>query len=307
MGWVGLDAAAFRTRGMMTSARKPGHSRFAAIIDQLRDAGSLKAIVKRTGENRTSIHRDTTRLLGSSPGRIIRDARLRYAARQIVLSDRQIIDIAVECGYDSHAAFSRSFKRSFGTSPIEMRARSLDDLHKLPVNDHARAVVMLPAIRGIKRDYIGHYDDIQASIVDFIRWALATGAVDRKLDPYVVYSDLPFGREPSTLKAEIVLPVDHPGERVGHVYPTTIPGGPCYETYHTGSYASVIPAYHGFLRHLLRRDVPSLHKEAAILEFDGRPDFSRPELIKTRILVRKADDDDVELDSQVRSLSGIAR
>jgi AraC family transcriptional regulator len=60
-------------------------------------------------------------LTGETPGSYLRKRRLTEAARDITSSDRAIIDIALDYQFQSHAAFSRSFKSHFGMSPSELR------------------------------------------------------------------------------------------------------------------------------------------------------------------------------------------
>jgi AraC family transcriptional regulator len=60
-------------------------------------------------------------LTGETPGSYLRKRRLTEAARDITSSDRAIIDIALDYQFQSHAAFSRSFKSHFGIAPSELR------------------------------------------------------------------------------------------------------------------------------------------------------------------------------------------
>lgn len=60
-------------------------------------------------------------LTGETPGSYLRKRRLTEAARDIISSDSAIIDIALEYQFQSHAAFSRSFKSYFGIAPSELR------------------------------------------------------------------------------------------------------------------------------------------------------------------------------------------
>ena len=58
-------------------------------------------------------------VLGEPVGRYISRRRLYRAARQLVSSDRRIIDIALESGFQSPEAFSRAFKAAFKTTPAD--------------------------------------------------------------------------------------------------------------------------------------------------------------------------------------------
>jgi len=61
----------------------------------------------------------------TSLGEYIRARRLSCAAVELQTSDRKIIDIALDYGYDSPAAFSRAFSRQFGVSPSSARGNGV--------------------------------------------------------------------------------------------------------------------------------------------------------------------------------------
>jgi AraC-like DNA-binding protein len=50
--------------------------------------------------------------------------RLHIAAQRLREGHGSVAQIGFEIGYDSEAAFSRAFKRAFGTPPAAWRAQS---------------------------------------------------------------------------------------------------------------------------------------------------------------------------------------
>jgi AraC family transcriptional regulator len=62
-------------------------------------------------------------LTGETPGSYLRKRRLAEAARELVDTDRPILEIALEYQFQSHEAFSRAFKKQFGLAPGEQRKR----------------------------------------------------------------------------------------------------------------------------------------------------------------------------------------
>ncbi len=60
-------------------------------------------------------------LVGDSPGEYIKKRRLYEAALILKESDKKIIDVAYEFGYQSPEAFSRAFTKHFGFSPREVK------------------------------------------------------------------------------------------------------------------------------------------------------------------------------------------
>ena len=51
----------------------------------------------------------------------VRFCRLKNAARLLRVSQKDILTIAFDCGYETHESFSRAFKKQYGVSPSEYR------------------------------------------------------------------------------------------------------------------------------------------------------------------------------------------
>jgi len=61
--------------------------------------------------------------LGESPMTYVTKWRMNVACRQLTTTQRRVDQIAADVGYESHAAFSRAFKKYVGTSPAAWRTR----------------------------------------------------------------------------------------------------------------------------------------------------------------------------------------
>lgn len=68
-------------------------------------------------------HRVFTGMVGESVKEHIRRLRLERAAWRLKLGETPVIQIALEAGYESHAAFTRAFRSNFGLAPTEFRGR----------------------------------------------------------------------------------------------------------------------------------------------------------------------------------------
>jgi len=66
-------------------------------------------------------HRVFTAHLGESAVSYVRRLRMERAARKLRMGAVDITEIALAAGYDSHASFSKAFKKQFGMSPSEFR------------------------------------------------------------------------------------------------------------------------------------------------------------------------------------------
>lgn len=104
------------------------HLRVVAFIDRhLFEPLDLERIAEVSGYSASEFSRRFTRLQGESPIAYARGRRLEAAASRIVADPgTRILDLALECGFESQAAFTRAFGRAFGVPPGRLRERCGD-------------------------------------------------------------------------------------------------------------------------------------------------------------------------------------
>jgi AraC-like DNA-binding protein len=78
----------------------------------------------RVGLSKTVLTDKFNKLVGASPVEYLTDWRMQIAAQRLKETGMTIDRVAERCGYDSVAAFSKAFKRSFGVSPGAFRRGS---------------------------------------------------------------------------------------------------------------------------------------------------------------------------------------
>ena len=66
-------------------------------------------------------------LLGQTPLGYVIEWRMQKAIQLLEQRDKKLIDVAQLVGYESDAAFSKTFKRVVGASPGEFRKRGLEE------------------------------------------------------------------------------------------------------------------------------------------------------------------------------------
>ena len=99
----------------------------AELTADRRRERSLAAVGRLVALSPHHAQRTFTRIVGESPKRYQLRLRLERAALQLAETDRPVIDVAFDCGFQHHESFSRAFARHFGRTPRDYRtaARSV--------------------------------------------------------------------------------------------------------------------------------------------------------------------------------------
>jgi len=108
--------------GWLAAARDPKVGQALAHLH--RNPGrswTLEDLAAESGTSRTLLAQRFTQLMGEPPLAYLARWRLQLGARLLTTTDRKILQVAYDVGYESEAAFSRAFKRSFGTPPGRYR------------------------------------------------------------------------------------------------------------------------------------------------------------------------------------------
>src|SRR5215831_18360811 len=84
----------------------------------------LSNLAAETGQSLFHAHRTLRAVLGETPKHFILRLRVDRAAAALVSSDASVLDIALACGFESHEAFCRAFRRRFRMSPSAYRKRA---------------------------------------------------------------------------------------------------------------------------------------------------------------------------------------
>jgi AraC family transcriptional regulator len=78
-----------------------------------------------TGQSLFHAHRTLRAVLGETPKQFTLRLSVDRAAAALISSQALILDIALDCGFESHEAFCRAFRRRFRMSPSDYRKRAL--------------------------------------------------------------------------------------------------------------------------------------------------------------------------------------
>jgi AraC-like DNA-binding protein len=113
----------------MTAADLPGFSIHSNRIQALKcyihahmdEQLNRKVLAALTGLSVPQLHRIFTAHVGENITAYIRRERMLRAGRKLRMGAVDITQVALAAGYNTHAAFSKVFKRQFGLSPSEFR------------------------------------------------------------------------------------------------------------------------------------------------------------------------------------------
>ena len=96
------------------------------IEEHLGEDISVAQVAGAAGYSYYHLTRQFAAVLGESVGSYIKKRRLADAAKKLLYTDRRVLDIALENGFESAEAFSRAFKAVYKVSPQTYRKNRLD-------------------------------------------------------------------------------------------------------------------------------------------------------------------------------------
>ncbi|PVZ12304.1 MULTISPECIES: AraC family transcriptional regulator [unclassified Pseudomonas] len=107
------------------AASHPAYQRLAAVDDYIRKhfqrPVTLKELTALAGLSVAQLERYCKRVFHLTPRQMIHKVRLEHAHR-LLCTALPITEVALQCGYTDHSAFSRQFRALTGFTPREYRA-----------------------------------------------------------------------------------------------------------------------------------------------------------------------------------------
>ncbi len=88
-----------------------------------REQLSLRDVASAVSVHPVHVARQFRRYLGVSVGCFIRWRRVEFASQELIMTDKQLVDIALESGFAQQAHFTTAFRRVMGITPWEYRMR----------------------------------------------------------------------------------------------------------------------------------------------------------------------------------------
>lgn len=111
-----------RRIGWLAAARDPAVGRaLGAIHRDPARAWTVASLAEQAGVSRAVFAQRFTQLLGETPLTYVLHCRLQLGARLLETTDDSVLQVALNAGYESEAAFNRAFKREFDLPPARYR------------------------------------------------------------------------------------------------------------------------------------------------------------------------------------------
>jgi AraC-like DNA-binding protein len=118
-----LEALPPEQTGWLAGLRDPAVGRAVALVHENPARGwTIEELARETGVSRSVLAARFTRLVGCPPMQYLTRWRVQLAARLLTDGLAKVSAVGRDVGYESEAAFSRSFKKLAGVSPAGWRS-----------------------------------------------------------------------------------------------------------------------------------------------------------------------------------------
>jgi transcriptional regulator GlxA family with amidase domain len=116
------DALPEGQTGWLAGLRDHYVARALALLHRdITRAWTVDDLGREVGLSRSALTERFTRLIGMAPMHYLANWRMQVAAQELRNTGTSLANIANAVGYESEAAFSRAFKKTFGTAPATWR------------------------------------------------------------------------------------------------------------------------------------------------------------------------------------------
>jgi len=93
----------------------------AALDDPVVFSEGPAAFARACGRSPEHVARACRKHLGKTPGELVNTVRMKDAARQLRMSDHDILNIMMDCGFSNPSHFYKLFKAQYGETPRKYR------------------------------------------------------------------------------------------------------------------------------------------------------------------------------------------
>jgi len=276
----------------------------AHIQQHLDDELGLKELAGLACFSPYHFHRIFKGMVGESVKEHIRRLRLERAASRLKLSTAPVTDIAFDAGYESHEAFTRSFRAVFGASPTQFRSSTKSritttvrsGLHYRagkPMSDFKATqpggksmkvkIEYKEPIRVAFMRHVGPYDEVGATWDKLLPRLGKEGLLGGDALILGICHDDPEVTPPEKIRYDACVTVDERFVPEGEIGVQVIPGGEYAVTTHFGPYQKLGDTYTRLLGQWLPRSGRELRSTPCFEVYLNDPQSTEPEDLLTDI------------------------
>lgn len=106
---------------------------------------TIARLAERSGFSRWHLQRLFKHATGMAMGRYIQQMRLECAAKELIDTEKRVLDVALDYGYDSQHSLTRAMTVHFGMSPGALK--------KLPQNEQLSLLARCAVTRDIEHAF----------------------------------------------------------------------------------------------------------------------------------------------------------
>lgn len=237
-------------------------------------------------------HRIFRAMVGEPLGQYVQRVRLEAAAVQLQTTDRSVITIALDVGYESAAAFSRAFEQRFGLAPTRCRRERHFELQLRAAQfRHVSATMLTPEIRQRPATTVafvrhtGPYAAVGAAWGKLFAFAGPGGLLGPRTQCLGISHDDPKITAPDQLRYDACITIDREIAPAGEVGIQTLAAGRYAVFLHRGPYENFNDTYDAIFGDWLPAGGEQLRDAPGFDLYLNHPDQVPPAELRTEIWV----------------------
>ena len=255
----------------------------------------LEELAKESYFSEYHFHRIFRAVVGEPLKEYIRRLRLERAASHLKHTSNSIIQIAFDAGYQTHEAFTRAFKATFGCSPSGFRSgngmvvQHQSDINNRECSPDKGDTPMKVDIKNIEQmrvafvRHVGPYDQVGKAWDRLCMHLGKAGHLGAGSQFIGICYDDPDVTAPEKIRYDACITVDESFEPEGDVAVQTIGGGEYAVTTHFGPYNTLGQTYQKLFGQWLLQSDHELRSQPCMEFYLNDPESTEPEDLLTDI------------------------
>ncbi|MBX3434878.1 MAG: AraC family transcriptional regulator [Pirellulales bacterium] len=294
---------------MRSETQDDYHARMLRVLvciqERLDEPLSLEELAREACFSPFHFHRLFRAMVGESVKEYVRRLRLERAAFRLATTDRAIVSIALDAGYETHESFTRAFRGLLGVAPSEYRKRVaaerltvVSEPSVLPPwerkhfsNAFARDEIV--EVRLEKRNpmrvafvrHVGPYQECGYAWEKLCAFAGPQGWLGPGVETIGVCHDDPDVTPTDKLRYDACLPAPADFDGAGEIGVQEIAGGEYAVTTHRGPYSNLAHTYQRLFHQWLPQSRRELRSSPCLEIYRNDPATTPPEQLATDIYV----------------------